>query len=286
MKSNEEIINSIINSFHEKNNSHAFLLETNNLDACYKDILNMIKRLNCKNETIDDCNICHTIEAGTNPDVIVVKPEKKEIGVDPIENIIHVFATQPLINKYSMYVICEADLLSLSAANKILKFLEEPEEGIVGFFITNRLSAMLPTITSRCDVINIRYGSNTVLDLLDINEDDYEKYYNEAKKVIDILNMPHEYERLAKISYLSNKEREDILRIFKLVYRIYVIKFENIANNLYNNLEYARNVLDLIDISDIELLTSRIKLLESFLNDYKYNVNKDLFINKLCIEWR
>ena len=145
---------------------------------------------------------------------------------------------------------------------------------------------MLPTITSRCDVINIRYGSNTVLDLLDINEDDYEKYYNEAKKVIDILNMPHEYERLAKISYLSNKEREDILRIFKLVYRIYVIKFENIANNLYNNLEYARNVLDLIDISDIELLTSRIKLLESFLNDYKYNVNKDLFINKLCIEWR
>ena len=283
---NEEIINSIINSFHEKRNSHAFLLETNNIELCYQDIIKMVKRLNCKNDTIDDCNVCHTIDAGTNPDIITVQPIKKEIGVDPIENIISTFATLPLISKYSMYIIREADLLSLSAANKILKFLEEPEEGIIGFFITNRVESILPTIASRCELINLRYGNNTVLDLLNINEEEYDKYYNVSKHVIDILNKNNAYERLSEITDVSKMEREDLLRIFKLIYRIYVIKFENIINNEYNNLEYAQELFKLIPIDDVGIITNRIKLLEQFLNDYKYNVNKELFINKLLIDWK
>ena len=286
MFNNDEVIKFIIKSFHEKNNSHAFLLETNNIDSCYKDIMSMIKVLNCKNDTIDDCNVCHTIDAGTNPDIITVRPIKKEIGTEPIENILQVFATQPLISKYSMYIICEADLLSVTAANKILKFLEEPEEGIVGFFITNRLSSMLPTITSRCDLINIRYGNNSILDLLDISEEDYQKYYNQSVHILDVLNKPNAYERMIHSNDLSNQEREDVLRIFKLIYRIYVIKFENIVNNEYNNLEYAQELFDLIDETVITKLAARIKLLEEFLNDYKLNVNKDLFINKLYMEWK
>lgn len=282
---NEEIINNIINSFHEKNNSHAFLLDTNNLEQCYKDILNMIKRLNCKNGTIDDCNVCHTIDAGTNPDIITIKPIKKEISVEPITNLLQLFSTQPLISKYSMYVIYEADLLSNIAANKILKFLEEPEEGIIGFFITNRLSSMLPTIVSRCEIINMRYGNNSILDLLNVSEEEYDKFYNHATHVIATLNKDETYLRLADVSSISSLEREDILKIFKIIYRIYVIKFENIINNEYNNLEYAHQLFDLIECNDASILANRIKLLEQFINDYKYNVNKELFINKLYMVW-
>lgn len=282
---NEEIINSIINSFHENNNSHAFLIETNNINACYQDIINIIKKVNCKNGTIDDCNVCHTIDAGTNPDIITVRPEKKEINVEPIDNILAQFMTQPLISKYSMYVICEADLLNQTAANSILKFLEEPEEGIVGFFITNRYSSMLPTISSRCEHIIMRYGNNSILDLLDINEEEYDSYYNFTKNIIECLNSNKSYERLAKVSSITAKEREDILKIFKLVYKIYVIKFENIVNNNYNNLEYAQELLGLIKTEDVSILTKRIKLLEEFLNDYRLNVNKDLFVNKLFMVW-
>ncbi len=282
---NEEIINSIINSFHEKKNSHAFLLETNNLESCYKDLINMIKVLNCKNGTIDDCNVCHTIDVGTNPDIITINPVKKEIGVEPINNIIKVFSTQPLISKYSMYIIYEADLLSVSAANTILKFLEEPEEGIVGFFITSRLSSMLPTITSRCELINMRYGNNSVLDLLNISEEEYMAYYNIAKHMIDVLNYKTIYERLYKANDITKYEREEIIKIFKIIHNIYVIKFENIINNEYNNLEYAQEILNIIDEKDPSLIAKRIKNIEQFLNDFKYNVNKELFINKLFITW-
>jgi len=282
---NEEIINSIINSFHEKKNSHAFLLETNNLESCYKDLINMIKVLNCKNGTIDDCNVCHTIDVGTNPDIITINPVKKEIGVEPINNIIKVFSTQPLISKYSMYIIYEADLLSVSAANTILKFLEEPEEGIVGFFITSRLSSMLPTITSRCELINMRYGNNSVLDLLNISEEEYMAYYNIAKHMIDVLNYKTIYERLYKANDITKYEREEIIKVFKIIHNIYVIKFENIINNEYNNLEYAQEILNIIDEKDPSLIAKRIKNIEQFLNDFKYNVNKELFINKLFITW-
>ena len=122
--------------------------------------------------------------------------------------------------------------------------------------------------------------------MLDISEEDYQKYYNQSVHILDVLNKPNAYERMIHSNDLSNQEREDVLRIFKLIYRIYVIKFENIVNNEYNNLEYAQELFDLIDETDITKLAARIKLLEEFLNDYKLNVNKDLFINKLYMEWK
>ena len=283
--SNEEIINSIINSFHENNNSHAFLVDTNNLDLCYQDIIKIVKTVNCKNGTIDDCNVCHTIDVGTNPDIITVKPEKKEIGVEPIDNIIKAFSTQPLISKYSMYIIFNADLMSVQAANTILKFLEEPEENVVGFFITDRINSILPTISSRCELINIRYGSKTALDLLNITGEEFDNLFDKVKNIINILSYETKYQMMSKSDEISKLEREDILKIFKIIYRIYVIKFENIVNNEYNNVEYAQEILSMINEEDVTVIVKRIKLLEEFINDFKYNVNKDLFINKLFITW-
>ncbi|MCR5224413.1 MAG: DNA polymerase III subunit, partial [Bacilli bacterium] len=219
--SNEEIINSIINSFHENNNSHAFLVDTNNLDLCYQDIIKIVKTVNCKNGTIDDCNVCHTIDVGTNPDIITVKPEKKEIGVEPIDNIIKAFSTQPLISKYSMYIIYNADLMSVQAANTILKFLEEPEENIVGFFITDRINSILPTISSRCELVNIRYGSKTALDLLNITGEEFDNLFDKVKNIIDILSYETKYQMMNKSDEISKLEREDILKIFKITYILY-----------------------------------------------------------------
>ena len=282
---NEEIINNIINSFNENKNSHAFLVETNNLDLCYQDIIKLVKRVNCKNGTIDDCNVCHTIDVGTNPDIITVKPVKKEIGVDPINNIIKVFSTQPLISKYSMYIINSADLMSVSAANTILKFLEEPEENIVGFFITDRINSILPTISSRCELINIRYGNKTALDLLNITGEEFDNLYDKAVNILKILSYDTKYKMMSRSDEISKYEREDLLKIFKIIYRIYVIKFENIVNNEYNNVEYAEGILSLIEEDDVSTIVNRIKILEEFIDDFKYNVNKDLFINKLFITW-
>ena len=57
------------------------------------------------------------------------------------------------------------------------------------------------------------------------------------------------------------------------------------TNNEYNNLEYANELLELLDNNDLNTICNRIKILDDFLNKFKYNVNKDLFVNKLIMAW-
>lgn len=281
----DEIKQLIVNSFHEKNNSHAFLLSTNNVENCLKDVLDIVKSINCSNGGNDNCNICNTINSGTNPDVILVKESGKEIKKDQIMNIISSFSTKPSISKYSTYIICNAEKMNDFSANKILKFLEEPEENIVGFFITDRLNAIIPTIRSRCEIYNYHFGSNSILDLLDITEDEYASTFDLALNLTSRLNDEPKYSLMSDSKIISKREREDIDLLFKLIKKFYVLKYENIQLCLYNNLDYVDNILSSITTNDVSIIVKRIKILDNIINDLNIYVNKDLIINKFFILW-
>ncbi|MBQ0065689.1 MAG: hypothetical protein KBT48_07970 [Firmicutes bacterium] len=55
-----------------------------------------------------------------------------------------------------IYVIEQYDLISTSASNSLLKFIEEPQEGIYGILTTEEKSNVLPTIQSRCQIIGFK----------------------------------------------------------------------------------------------------------------------------------
>ncbi|MCH5166802.1 MAG: hypothetical protein J1F35_02815 [Erysipelotrichales bacterium] len=281
----DEINNLIINSFHENNNSHAFLLSTNNIESCLKDALFIIKSINCKNDGCNDCSICKSIDDLTNPDLIIEKPDGKEIKTDQILNIIKSFSTKPFISKYSSYIICEADKMNASSANKLLKFLEEPEGDIIGFFITDKVGGILPTIKSRCELYNYKYGSNSILDLLEINENEYSECFNEALKLTGLLNDSPKYLLMAESKNISQKERTEIDLLFKLIKKFYVLKYENIQLCLYNDLEYVNSILESISTNDLSIIVKRIKILDNIINDLNFNVNKELIINKFFVLW-
>lgn len=281
----EDIKKLIIDSFHEKNNSHAFLLSTNNIEKCLKDVLDIVKIINCENLGNDDCNVCKTIESNTNPDVILVKESGKEIKKDQILNIINCFSTKPSISKYSTYIICNADKMNDFSANKMLKFLEEPDGEIVGFFITDKLNAIIPTIRSRCEIYNYHFGNNSILDLLDITEEEYASSFDFALSITSRLNDEPKYSLMADSKNISKKEREEIDLIFKLIKKFYVLKYENIQLCLYNNLEYVESILTSITTNDISLIVKRIKILDNIINDLNIYVNKDLIVNKFFILW-
>ncbi len=281
----DDIKKLIIDSFHEKNNSHAFLLFTNNIEKCLADVLDIVKTINCDNSGNDGCNICKTIDSNTNPDVILVKESGKEIKKDQILNIINCFSTKPSISKYSTYIICNADKMNDFSANKMLKFLEEPDGEIVGFFITDKLNAILPTIRSRCEIYNYHFGNNSVLDLLDITEDEYASAFDLALSLTSRLNDEPKYSLMADSKNISKKEREEIDLLFKLIKKFYVLKYENIQLCLYNNLEYVEKILTSITTNDLSLIVKRIKILDNIINDLIIYVNKDLIVNKFFILW-
>ena len=281
----EEIKDMIISSFHEKNNSHAFLLSTNNIDKALNDVLDIVKKVNCLGDGNDSCNVCTTIDSSTNPDVIVVRAEGKEIKKDQILNIISSFSTKPSISKYSTYIICNADKMNDFSANKMLKFLEEPEGNIVGFFITDKLNGIIPTIRSRCEIYNYHFGNNSILDLLDINEEEYALAYDLALKLTIRLNDEPKYSLMANSKTISKRERDEIDLLFKLIKKFYVLKYENIQLNMYNDLEYVENILDSITTTDLSIIVKRIKILDNIINEMNIYVNRDLIVNKFFILW-
>ena len=283
----EETINYILDAFHEKKNSHAFLLSSNNLDKCYKDVINIVKKINCIDGGVDGCtcNRCRTIDTLNNPDVLTINPDGKEVKKDQVMDIIRMFSTKPMINEYSVYIINEADKMNESAANKILKFLEEPEGKIIGFFITENVQGVIPTIRSRCELYNFKYDANNILGLLDMNEVSYGKYFDYSMELIYKLNDSPDYVLMAGSKSLSSKDRTEVLEILNLIRKIYNIKYENLIYGKYDDKEYVQPLLEAITTDDLKIIVKRVKLLDNIINDFNFNVNKDLYINKLFILW-
>ena len=282
-----EVKNSIIESFHENNNPHAFLVSTNNLDKCYSDIYEITRIINCSKdgEAGCECPACKLINAGTTPDIITVEPEGKEIKISSIERIMNTFVTKPLVNKYQVYIIKEADKLNMSSANKILKFLEEPSPGIIGFLITNNLGGILPTIRSRCTLFNFNYDFSNMLSILDITEDVFDKYYTDAMQIVFNLENDPKYKVMIYLKEVAKKERNDILAILNLVLKIYIIKFENTLHSCYNNLEFIEQIIGSIQTSDELLLANRIETINGIIKLINRNANKDLALSRLAVVW-
>ena len=282
-----EVKNSIIESFHENNNPHAFLVSTNNLDKCYSDIYEITRIINCSKdgEAGCECPACKLINAGTTPDIITIEPDGKEIKISSIERIMNTFVTKPLVNKYQVYIIKEADKLNMSSANKILKFLEEPSPGIIGFLITNNPGSILPTIRSRCTLFNFNYEFSNMLSILDITEDVFDKYYTDAMQIVFNLENDPKYKVMIYLKEVAKKDRNDILAILNLVLKIYIIKFENTLHSCYNNLEFIEQIIGSIQTSDELLLANRIETINGIIKLINRNANKDLALSRLAVVW-
>ena len=273
----DEIIKSIEKSFLEKKNSHAFLFETNNVENAYKDVLNILK-------VITNHEFDNLIDNNNFPDLIIVEPDGKDIKVAQIENIIDSFSTTSIMGSYSIYIIKNADKLNASSANKILKFLEEPEKNIVGFFITLNAYMILPTIRSRCEIFKLNYNYETLQDLLKLN-DDQVQYVDETLDFAFKLNGTKKYILMNQVKTIAKKERFEIETILDILRKVYIIKYEYLLNRLLCDKSMIDEILVSVETNDISVLANRIKLIEQIQNDFKYNLNKELILNKLILLW-
>ena len=284
---NDRIINFIVTSFYENKNSHAFLVSTNNMEKAVYDIKRIVKKINCIGDKSDNCtcNICKMIETENCPDFIIVRPDGKEIRKDQIVNVMDAFSTSAFIAKYSVYLITDSDKMNVSAANKILKFLEEPEDNIIGFFLTSNISQILPTIKSRCEVFNFYYGYNDIADAFGLSGSDCDKYYPIAIDLLKKIDTEKDYVLMSLSKQYAKYDRNELDLLFDLIYKMYSFKFESIVNKEYNNDEIIGNIINNIDCSDLNVIVNRMKKIEKIILTMKGNVNKELILNRLFLEW-
>lgn len=265
-------IKDLLKKHHENKLPHAFLLETNDSEKCYNDLINFIKQINCSmefNDKCDKCNLCKLVDTFNLPSLVVIEPTGSVIKKTQILEMMDKFSTKPVFSKFNMYIIKESDRLNSSSGNTILKFLEEPEEGIIGFFITNNKENMLSTIRSRCQVLNCYYETD------DVNYDD---------EVLDYVKI-----------YINNiyKSSDDLLYnktnmsgLFKD--RLEWEKFFTTMLFYFRGLVAGKRVdkTDVINKLSNQSMIKIINEIETILKYIKANGNIDLILDKFVIEMR
>ncbi|MCR4400221.1 MAG: DNA polymerase III subunit delta' [Syntrophomonadaceae bacterium] len=95
------------------------------------------------------------VARGYHPDLFWVQREKSRIGIDDVRRVEEWLAYRPHSARRRVVVMREAHLLSLEAANALLKTLEEPPEDAVVILVSDA-EDLLPTLRSRCQEVRFR----------------------------------------------------------------------------------------------------------------------------------
>lgn len=164
----ESIIEHLQNAIAMKKVSHSYIF--NGEDGCGKRMLAdaFAKALQCEESGIAPCGKCRSCtqaESGNQPDIIYISHEKPtSIGVDDVRHqLVDDIVIRPYSSRYKIYIIDEAELLTVQAQNALLKTIEEPPAYGIIIFLTNNAEIFLPTILSRCVMLNLKPVKNQLI---------------------------------------------------------------------------------------------------------------------------
>lgn len=279
-------LDKLVKYYHENKIAHVYLIETNNIDNCMEELKKIIKKFFCQTNYKDDCqecNICNLINQNYLPSFKIIEPLGNTIKKEQILELKKNFSSLPIYTKDNIYVIKNAEKMTASSANTMLKFLEEPEEHIIGFFITNNLNNVIPTIKSRCEILKVKYNKHE-LDVDSVDDLLNNEFLKIAKEYIYKLEVEKKDSIMYNRNVLLNKlsERESIKKIFQIIIIIYN-ELLNKKLNLVNKFEKFSD-LDYLLKLDIQNILFKIKILNNFLDDINSNVNLELLLDKFVIE--
>ena len=121
----------------------------------------------CESGGCATCINCTSVIDGSHADIELIRTEGLSIKVDEVRELITRTSWSPSVGNYRLVVIEDADRLTESAANALLKVIEEPGARTVWLLCAPTLTDVLPTIRSRCRHLTLRTPSiKTVAKLL------------------------------------------------------------------------------------------------------------------------
>lgn len=133
---------------------HAFLLNGKNVDKP----LSFIKMSLICDQIVacETCIDCQKVKQNNYADIIEIDGTQESIKKGHIEHIQSAFNKSAIEGKCKIYVIRQIENATAEAMNALLKMLEEPIDGIYAIFTTQNINKVLPTIISRCQVLDIK----------------------------------------------------------------------------------------------------------------------------------
>ena len=204
---------------------------------------------------------------GDHPDFICIMPEKTEIRVDQIRALRDFVYIRPAISNKKVVIIQNAETMNLYAQNALLKVLEEPPTDTFLILVCNNLRKVLPTIKSRCflleatpltmDELAKRTGITDPI-LLELADGSL-KLLNQIKEKEDLVKTALNflsgdiltvYNIANKLDNLSGEDQMLFLKVLTfLIHKKYLKEkgdsYKLILDRLYSTMEYLGRGLNL-----------------------------------------
>lgn len=274
--------------------------------------------LNCESQETKPCMNCHSCKQALSqnqPDIIRITHEKPaSIGVDDIRGQINSdMSIKPYASPYKTYIINEAEKMTVQAQNALLKTLEEPPSYGVIMLLVNNLNTLLPTILSRCIVLDMKPVKDELVMKFLMEEMEVPDYkakvctafargnIGKAKALASSEEFDHIREEAVNLlKYITDMEISDIVFAIKKIqeykfdisdyldilavwYRdVLLFKATNDVNHLIfkEEIQYIRKVADRCTYEGIEVI---IQALQKAKNRLQANVNFDLTMELLLV---
>ena len=137
--------------------SHAYILSGS---GNFEQALMFAMALNCLSpleggESCGECSSCRKLARQAHPDLFVVEPEGNYLRIEQLRKLQAKAHFEKYEGRYKIFIIKDSEAMKDEAANSILKLLEEPPPATVFLLLAENADKLLPTILSRCQVVNI-----------------------------------------------------------------------------------------------------------------------------------
>ncbi|MCM1145796.1 MAG: DNA polymerase III subunit delta [Blautia sp.] len=207
--------------------------------------------LQCEKGGIEACGECHSCKQAqsmNHPDIIYISHDKPNtIGVEDIRmQINNDIGIKPYSAPKKIYIMNEGEKMTVQAQNALLKTLEEPPEYAVILILTTNVDTLLPTVLSRCVVLNMK----------PVSDRDVKRFLMEELEVPDYkANICVAFARgnIGKAKMLATSEEFDKVKeeAITLVKNIHDMELNEIVKAIKKISEYKFDVTDYLDILSV-----------------------------------
>ncbi len=285
---NQNIFNKIIDNIINKNtNSQAYILYCNSKEELKKCALVLSKTIICPNKYRIDCNLCNIckrIDHGEFNELLILDTPNLVIKKEEVLKIKNTFQKEPIEAKNQVYIIHDVEKLNASAANSLLKFIEEPDSRTVAIFTTTNLNLVLKTIISRCQIIklNNKEKEYNIYDISELSKDEIDIVLN----LIEEIELNYDYALCNLKSKFIDKFTDrnkfnEAISVFLYVY------MDFLNNTLFKKIVYFKNdefkLLNSKVNQSQDIIIKKISLLLDSVEELKYNINMLLFLTNLIL---
>ncbi len=290
------------NSIIKNKLSHAYLINTNGYHKGFDFAKAFAKYLLCPNSETGshECSVCHLIDNNSYSEFKVIEADGLWIKKEQTDELQEMFSMKSLSGR-KVYIINGVENLNISASNSILKFLEEPEEGIVAILITDNIYKVLGTIVSRCQVINLNNVQVKSDDML-LNVGN--QLYNDSDKINEFVNDSESINKIGHvidfIEYLYSNKLDTLVYINKywndffkgkddylFAFNIMIMFYSDVINYKMGNdivlSEFKSNIEKFSEL-DYNIINCILNLIMEVREDLYSNVNLNLLMDKFIIK--